>query len=165
MNTEKKNKLGFCMILLLLTAAYCAFIALLLRQPRAVEADLSALKAAFAAEGLTADMQEGTDRLLKRNFDLLPGAYEEVLYLAPVNFMDVGEVLVVRTSDASAQETVREAVEKRLQSQKNIFENYGTDQFSLLQAAQIYQNEKYICYAAGPHADELLRLVRGAIER
>ena len=158
------KKILFLLTLICLAAAFAFFVNYLLRQPHAVEADFAALETELSKASLTDGLKAGTERLLKRNFDLLPGTGEEILYLTAEDFMDVSELLLVK-ADEDQQETILEGIERRLTNQKNMFENYGTNQFSLLQEAKIYQNEMYICFAAGPNADGIMECVRRAIER
>lgn len=164
MEEKGRNKIIFLLGLVVLAGGFVLFISLIWRRPQAVEADLSSLQVALREQGLDEATQPGTDQLLKRRFELLPSAYEDLFYLAPETFMDVEELLVIRTG-AADQAPIRQAMEKHLESLKNSFENYGTDQYSVLQQALIYQNDQYICYVAGHRAGEMMELVRRMIER
>ena len=165
MQNNGKDKSCYIFGMLLILAALAVFIGLRLKQPKATEADLSALEAELKAAGLTKGTASGTEAMLKRNFDLLPSSWSEVLYFMPDNFMNVDEILLIRLPDGSSAESVRRAMEKRLETMKNTFENYGTDQFSLMQKAQIYANGPYVCYTAGHCAEEAMALIRSRIER
>jgi hypothetical protein len=151
--------------MLLLTAALLLFIAARMRRPAAVDADFGRLRQIIADQAYPTLTKAGTEADLKRHFDILPAQVGDVLYLAPASFIDVDELLLIRLKDGDDGETIRRAMEKRLAVLKASFENYGTDQYSLLQQAQIYQNEKYVCYAAGHYSRELLQTVLREIER
>ena len=164
-NTQMGRKMLFLLILLMLMAGFTFFISGRLRRPHAIPADFSHLQSILEQENLYGKTQMGSEAVLKRNFGILPASCAEVLYLAPDSFMDVDELLLIRFPEPEAAEPLRQSIEKRLDILKNKFENYGTDQYSLLQRAMIYQNEAYICYASGTEAEAWMRLVRQAIER
>ena len=164
MTSDTKNKALYLLSMLLVLAAAVLFISLRLRRPHAVEADLPALGAELTAAGLTEHTVFGSEAALKRHFDLLPASFAEMLYFSPETFMDIDEILLIKTADSSQAAAIRAAMEKRIETQKKTFENYGTDQFSLMQEAVIYENERYLCFASGHHAAEALSLIRSRIE-
>ena len=166
MKENRKNKIAFLTAMAALLAAFAFFAAARLRQPRAVpDADLPALAAALEAEGLTERTVRAGEAELKRNFGLLPADCGEVLYYTSTDFMDVDELLLVRFSSAAQAEAVQKAMEERRGELLSRFRSYGTDQYSLMQAAKIYKSDGYVLYAAGHHADALLSRVRAEIER
>ncbi len=77
-------------------------------------------------------VKEADAQLVKRLYGLNPADYEGCLLYAPVSNMDAEELLLVKVSDLSQQEALTAAAEKRLQTQKNAFDGYGTNQFALL---------------------------------
>lgn len=93
---DLRSKAVFVIGLLLMAATLVFFVSGRLKQPQALEADLKQLEAELFAGNLLCHNQAGTEALLKRNFDLLPSDYEEALYIAPLDFMDVDELLLIR---------------------------------------------------------------------
>ena len=163
MKTDSKGI--FIAGILLLIVGLCFFIASRLRLPQAIEADFSAIYRQIKSDELMGSARLGNEAELKRNFNILPSSFQEMLYLAPDNFMEVDELLLLRFSSEESAVAIRDSMEKRLTSLMNNFESYGTDQYSLLQKAQIYQNDAYICYTAGHFGYELMQLLRSHIER
>ena len=165
MKTPLRVKIAFVACMLLLTACLAVFIGLRLRRPHPQACDFAVLSQTLSDAGTLPDSLPGSDASLKRAFGLLPGSAEEFLYFEPATFMDVDEVLVARVSSETQAADVRAACLARIEAQKNNFESYGTDQFSLMNEALVYENGGYVCYTAGHHAAEAMALIRKAIER
>lgn len=68
--------------------------------------------------------------------------------------MSVDEVLVVKANSSEASAYL-EAAQAHLESQKNIFEGYGTDQMALLGEASVEKRGAYVWYFCGENAQEL----------
>ena len=158
-------KITFILTAVLFLLAFSVFIAVRMREPKPVEADFSAIRDALAEGGFTESMKEGTDLRAKASFGLLPGDYEEMLYLVPSYYLDVDEIMLVRLPEGADAAEVNEAMEQYLERTMKSFENYGTDQYSILQDTVIYRNEHYVLYCAGRSAGEAARLIRSMIER
>ena len=158
-------KVLFFLTFLLLIGALALFIGLRLKKPAAVDADFQALGKALEERGLTENMIPGTPLELKRRFSLLEDAYPSVLYYEPVTYMNVEEILVVEVRSEAEGDEVREAIDRALQSQMKLFENYGVDQYGYLRDSVIYRNERYVLYAAGANAPDAVQEIRAAIER
>ena len=54
-----------------------------------------------------------------------------MLYYPNTNMM-AEEVLILKLADTQQQETVRAAIEARVQTQKTTFDGYGVEQYALL---------------------------------
>ena len=67
----------------------------------------------------------------------------------------VDEVLVVKANSSSEAGAYLEAAQAHLESQKNIFEGYGTDQMALLGEASVEKRGAYVWYFCGENAQEL----------
>lgn len=91
------------------------------------------------------EMEKAGAMRLKRAYGINAADYEEILYYIPSNTMSVEEFLMIKVQDESQLDTVQEALESRLASQKKAFDGYGTDQTALLENAVIYQTGAYIC--------------------
>ena len=160
-----KAKILFFLTMFLLIAALAVFVGFRMRKPAAIDADFSVLCEALEERGLTENTVPGTTLELKRRFNLLESDYPSVLYLAPVTYMNVEEILVVEVRSSSEADAVEEAIQTSLDAQKKLFENYGVDQYGYLKDAKIYRNERYVVYAAGAKAEDVLTEIRFAIER
>ena len=69
--------------------------------------------------------------------------------------MSVDEVLVVKANSSSEAGAYLEAAQAHLESQKNIFEGYGTDQMALLGEASVEKRGAYVWYFCGENDQEL----------
>ncbi|MBO4412386.1 MAG: DUF4358 domain-containing protein [Lachnospiraceae bacterium] len=162
---HRKEKILFIASVAVLTACFAVFIIWRMQKPKAVITDLSSVGNTLSQEGLTTATVPGTVLELKRRFGLLENDYPDILYFTPESFMNVEEILVVRTTDEASADRVEEAIRTSVQGWKDLFENYGTNQFGLLNDSILYRNESYVCYAAGEQAEDVMREIRAAIER
>ena len=99
---------------------------------RVSSADFSAVEAAVVPTVQCDAMKKADAQLIKRLYGLNPSDYEGVALYAPVSNIDARELLLVKLRDVSQQETVVAAAQRRLQTQTNAFDGYGTDQYALL---------------------------------
>lgn len=97
-------------------------------------------------------MKEADGRAFKRDFGLSANDYEGVVYYAPASNMEATEVLVVKLSDTSQQQGLRDAVETRVSQQLNTFEGYAPEQAGLMQDAVVDVRGNYVLYAVGSNA-------------
>ena len=100
----------------------------------------------------TETMDEEDGRAFKRDFGLSANDYEGVVYYAPASNMEATEVLVVKLSDTSQQQELRDAVETRISQQLNTFEGYAPEQAGLMKDAVLDIRGNYVLYAVGPNA-------------
>lgn len=80
----------------------------------------------------TENMTLAENQMVKRLYGLDPAAFEGCVLYYPTTNMMAEEVLIVKLSDVSQAEAVKQAMEARLQTQKTTFEGYGVEQFDLL---------------------------------
>ena len=95
-------------------------------------ADPADVEAAVTAQIDMTNMLPGDNQMIKRFYGLDPSQFEECILYYPTTNMMAEELLIVKLSDLSQQETVRSAVEARIATQKNTFEGYGVEQFEML---------------------------------
>ncbi len=150
--------------LLLFLALFGGFIFYCLQEPSVKAANIEDVENAVLTDAFSELTKDGTDLELKRNFGLLRDDYEELLYRVPVNFMDVEEFLFVKVRTEAEAETVKKAMEERLSRQNEMFEDYGTDQYSVLKNTVIAVRFPYVYYIAGHEVAELHRLVKQETE-
>ena len=95
-------------------------------------ADPADVEATVMAQIDMTNMLQGDNKMIKRFYGLDPAAFDECILYYPTTNMMAEELLIVKLSDVSQQETVRAAVEARIATQKNTFEGYGVEQFEML---------------------------------
>ena len=116
----------------LAAAGAVVFLVLVFAQNRTSGADPSQVARAVTATLDLSQMQEGDNQMVKRLYGLNPGEYESCILYYPTTNMGAEELLIVKLKAISQQETVREAISKRVETQKNSFEGYGVEQYDLL---------------------------------
>ena len=116
------------------TAALVALISLMVMfgGNSVSNADPAEVAAAVTEKIDMTNMLEGDNTMVKRFYGLDPSAYDTCILYYPNTNMMAEEVLIVKLADASQQETVRAAVEARIDTQKTTFEGYGVEQFEML---------------------------------
>ena len=99
------------------------------------------------------NMLEADNQMVKRFYGLDPSDYAGCILYYPNTNMMAEEVLIVKLKDVSQQQTVTDAIEARLQTQKNTFEGYGVEQYDLLtNHAVVEVRGNYILFVVSPNA-------------
>ena len=110
------------------------------------------------------NMQLADNQMVKRFYGLDPADYEGCVLYYPNTNMMAEEVLIVKLKDISQQQTVSDAIEARLQTQKNTFEGYGVEQFDLLtNHAVVELRGNYVLFVVSDRAEAARKAFRGAL--
>lgn len=110
------------------------------------------------------NMLEADNQLVKRFYGLDPSAYDGCILYYPNTNMMAEEVLIVKLKDLSQQQTVKEAIEARLQTQKNTFEGYGVEQYDMLtNHCYVEVRGNYVLFVVNPNADAARKAFLGAL--
>lgn len=120
-------------------------------------ADVSIDKISAALEqvsGVT-DLSEPGVSGLRRFYQIDENDIDSYFFRKAASPMSVDEVLVVKANSSSEAGAYLEAAQAHLESQKNIFEGYGTDQMALLGEASVEKRGAYVWYFCGENAQEL----------
>lgn len=120
-------------------------------------ADVSMDKISAALEqvsGVT-DLSEPGVSGLRRFYQIDENDIDSCFFRKAASPMSVDEVLVVKANSSSEAGAYLEAAQAHLESQKNIFEGYGTDQMALLGEASVEKRGAYVWYFCGENAQEL----------
>lgn len=96
------------------------------------DADPAAVEEAVVAQLDMSQVLEGDNQMIKRLYGLDPAAYEACVLYYPGTNMVAEELLIVKLADTAQQDTVRAAVEARLETQKTTFDGYGVEQYDML---------------------------------
>ena len=112
----------------------------------------------------TVNMQEAENRMVKRLYGVDPGSFEGCSLYYPVTNMDAEEVLILKLSDTFQQEAVADAVQQRLQTQRNTFEGYGVEQFDLLTNHYVLQVQgNFALFVVGEFSGDAVTAFRDAL--
>lgn len=120
-------------------------------------ADVSMDKISAALEqvsGVT-DLSEPGVSGLRRFYQIDENDIDSYFFRKAASPMSVDEVLVVKANSSSEAGAYLEAAQAHLESQKNIFEGYGTDQMALLGEASVEKRGAHVWYFCGENAQEL----------
>ena len=110
------------------------------------------------------NMLKADNQMVKRLYGLDPAAFESCILYYPTTNMMAEEVLIVKLSDLSQQETVRAAAEQRLATQKTTFEGYGVEQFDLLTNHSIIEvRGNYVLFVVNANCDAAQKAFRKAL--
>ena len=109
-------------------------------------------------------MLEADNQMVKRLYGIDPASFESCILYYPNTNMMAEELLIVKLTDMSQQESVRAAVEARLATQKNTFEGYGVEQFDLLtNYAVIEVKGNYVLFVVGKTCADAHKAFLGAL--
>lgn len=120
-------------------------------------ADVSMDKISAALEQISGvtDLSEPGVSGLRRFYQIDENDIDSYFFRKAASPMSVDEVLVVKANSSSEAGAYLEAAQAHLESQKNIFEGYGTDQMALLGEASVEKRGAYVWYFCGENAQEL----------
>ena len=124
------------------------------------EADVKEMVTSVAVD--TAITPGGPLRL-RRAFGLNSADHDLVVYYMPTDSLNVDEFLLIRTDEGQISDVLA-AMEARIESQLNAFENYGDHQTELLKKAEIHQFGNYICLIIAEHPEVWLDAVKTLLE-
>jgi len=115
--------------------------------------DMSA--AVLSAADMT-NMQEADNQMVRRLYGLDSADYAGFTLYYPTTNMGAEELLLVQFSDPTQKDTIKEAVEARLETQKKSFAGYGADQTAMLENSIVDIRGNYALFvsAADPDAVE-----------
>lgn len=80
--------------------------------------------------------------------------FDGVIYYRPESNMDASELLIAKTESSATAETLLDAVETRISSQKTVFEDYAPEQYGLLKDAIAVKKGNYVFLAVSEKADQ-----------
>ena len=95
-------------------------------------ADPAEVEAAVVAQLDMSAMVKADNQMVKRLYGLDPAAFESCILYYPNTNMMAEELLILKLSDTAQQQSVRAAIEARVETQKTTFDGYGVEQYALL---------------------------------
>ena len=84
-------------------------------------------------------------------------------YYASDNVMEVSEILLIKVQNSSDVPALKEAIEKHVVNQQNLYKNYAPEQYSLLTDSIIEVSGNTIFYCTAKNADELYEIFRKSL--
>lgn len=157
------RRYGLPVVMILSVVLLGWYLAALQRQDRQSSAALPDVSAAVLATLDQTTMEEADTQMVKRLYGLDPAEYAGVVLYAPVTNMDAEELLIVKLQDVSQQETVEQAVQARLKTQKTSFDGYGVEQFALLEQSVVDVEGNYVLFVVGENAGKAQKAFLAAL--
>lgn len=98
------------------------------------------------------EMSKCSNRMLMQFYSLDYEQFDEYIYYKSSQALSVEELLIVKVKDTSDLDSVRDAVESRIQSQIKTYEGYGPQQVAMLKNAVVMTRGNYLfcCIADKP---------------
>lgn len=152
MEREKIRRWLVPAVMILSVVLMGGYLCQLQGQDRVSDAKLEDVTAAVTKTLDTKAMQESDSQMIKRLYGLNPADYAGIALYYPATNMDAEELLIVQLKDVSQQETVKAAIQSRLETQKNSFEGYGMEQFALLEKSVVDVEGNYILFVVNEQA-------------
>ncbi len=113
------------------------------------------LKSVCEAADMTA-LQPASNQIVKRLYGINPADYEFCALYYPLTNMDVDEILLIRLSDSSQEQVVRNAADARITGQKKAFESYGVGQMELMNNHSFYEAKSgFVLFVINSGSDEI----------
>jgi len=110
------------------------------------------------------NMLEADNQMVKRFYGLDPASFEGCILYYPTTNMMAEEVLIVKLKDLSQQQAVRQAIESRIQTQKNTFEGYGVEQFEMLTNNAVVEiRGNFVLFVVNPSSAQARKAFLNAI--
>lgn len=120
------------------------------------------------AENIKAGMN--TERLVRQNAQALKryyransADYEGVLFYTSRDSISAEEILLVKAKNDRQVQFLKDAIQKRLENRKDIFENMAPEQVRLLDRAQILVRGRFVFLVVSQDAKEYVDLFTGSL--
>ena len=92
------------------------------------------------------------NQAIKRYLGLEPASYENIAFYRTEDAMNASELVIVRFRDDTQAAPFEEAVNKRMESQKKIYQGYAPEQEHLVKEGRVDIEANYALYVVGPQA-------------
>lgn len=150
-------RLGLVVLLL-------AFAVLQQLRDRASSTPMANVEAAVTSSVSLDDMEKSSARMFKKFYSLAASDYESVVLYALKTNINVEELLLIKPQSTDQAAAAADACETRRQSQKDVFEGYGPEQYDLLENHYVLDVQgNYIFYMVGRDAERADRAFRDSL--
>lgn len=139
------------------------FLAAVYHSADANDINLGSLEQDLLKQTDLSSMKECSDRELKEFMGLDANKYEGVIYYKSKKALGVNELLIVKAKTRGAIDSVKDAVQKRIDDQTKAFEGYGPEQIKLLKSAVVYTRGNYLFYCVDDDTDQYEEVFKDAI--
>lgn len=102
----------------------------------------------------TDNLSKRDGQALKRYYGLNSADYNGILFYSSESAISAEEVLMIEAKSEAQVQTIRDAIETRLESRKEDFAEYAPKQARMIEQAVILVRGKYVFVAVSPDAQE-----------
>lgn len=153
----------YLFIKIALTAFLLVYLAVLYTADRAKDIPMEEIAASMEQDSDITALQKRERADLKHFYQISDSDTKGYFFYKAVSPMSVEEILIVKGRDKNQAAAFLENMEAHLESQKNVFGGYGTDQMALLGDAVVETRGNYAFYMCGSTAsvwrEDLLSLI------
>ncbi len=162
--TAEEQRLGGIIIKTVSVAIMLAFLFFVYRGADAKDVPTGDIEAAFQKSTGIDKMQKCSPKQLKQFLGLTEDDFDGVIYYKSKEALGVEEVLVIKAKKQGDIPPVRDAIDRRIDSQEKVFESYGPEQVKLMKNAVITVKGKYVFYCVDKRADKYEEVFRNAVQ-
>ena len=132
MSSAKTKTLILEILKWLLVAGVIYLISLQLTVNKESNASFQSVSDAVFQSFDMSEVQLADNQMIKRLYKLDPSEYDDIVLYYPTTNMGAEELMIVKLKSLSQQETVKAAMESRIESQQSVFEGYAPEQYEML---------------------------------
>lgn len=132
-----------------------AFISVPLLQEKPSTASFSSV---YTKTIKNADMENYPEKnklQIEEYFQISPDLFEEVQFDRTDDALNANELLLVKFDNDAAALKFEEAVNSRIDAQKNTYESYAPEAYDLVKDAQVRIHKNYALYVVGSEAKKI----------
>ncbi|MCQ2510631.1 MAG: DUF4358 domain-containing protein [Lachnospiraceae bacterium] len=118
---------------------------------------IEAMTEQVVAQADLSHVQLADNQMVKRLYGIDPSAYDGITLYYPISNMDADEIFLIRLADVSQQETVKQAIDARLETQLASFDGYGVDQYETLEKSVVVVQGNYILWVSAADTEPIVR--------
>lgn len=148
---------------IILTVILIAFLAGVYANGNAKDVPMDVIEEKLLAETDINKMAKCDNHNLMQFFGLDYEQYDSHIYYKGTEALSVDEVLIVKANEKADLDQVKDAVEKRIDSQISTFEGYGPKQVALLKNAIVITKGNYLFYGTGSKTDEIEEVFKDVV--
>lgn len=151
-----KKKLIFLAILL-------AFLFIIYQGQSAKDVPISTIEKKITSTVKLSNMKKCDTKDMVRYIHLTPAKCKNAIYYKGTGALSVDEFIIIKCNNQQEVSALRDLIDKRIESQKKIFDGYGPAQVKALSVAIIYKKGNYIFYSVGNNGEKLKEVFKDAI--
>lgn len=129
----------------------------LLSSGKVSNTSIEAMTEQVVAQADLSHVQLADNQMVKRLYGIDPSAYDGITLYYPISNMDADEIFLIRLADVSQQETVKQAIDARLETQLASFDGYGVDQYETLEKSVVVVQGNYILWVSAADTEPIVR--------